>query len=223
MTQNHDGFSIRELKERSVPVFMICTHMATSRNVTTMMSIEQSNVRGRRSMKRSGITVGLVGVHVYRYRWDHDSGTRNPVQLFIDNCQDVAAGFTGTAQGCQQHLGVQATVRRLETEIFNGTRRFRTFIIDDASRATMALDYTPLREKTLLNSLVAQPRVWDSALASKDKLVVGRGCERDTDETENYNKELMNDLINGISERPYSSYHHVCGVSSIYECYYRHP
>lgn len=43
----------------------------------------------------------------------------------------------------------------------------------------MALDYTPLREKTLLNSLVAQPRVWDSALTSKDKLVVGRGCERD--------------------------------------------
>ncbi len=67
--------------------------------------------------------MGLVGVHVHGYRWDHDNGTRNPEQLLTDNCQDVAAGFTGTAQGCQEHLGVQATVRQIETEIFNGTRR----------------------------------------------------------------------------------------------------
>lgn len=49
--------------------------------MTTMMSIEQFNVRGHGPVEKTGITVGLVGVHVYGYRWDHDSGTRNPVQL----------------------------------------------------------------------------------------------------------------------------------------------
>ncbi|KAG7444640.1 uncharacterized protein BT62DRAFT_1007659 [Guyanagaster necrorhizus] len=55
--------------------------------------------------------------------------------------------------------------------------------------------YTRLREKTLLNSLEAQPR---ASGASKDKLVVGRGCERDTDDTEGP-QQAINELFVNVT------------------------